>query len=564
MRQPPPRRGSSRSDVMSRASCFFSAGFHRSKVRECVCSSLRSGADTTRVCARTHTVTCESAILFTRRMMSMAADDSQHAAPSQAQLRLNGFILLLASSLFQDVIEDYGETDGEYDHEPIVTLLVMVALLSARFALPVVCSYALCVISWKGSRFPGTSNHANLQLFIHASLLVAATPHSLHTQRAAYDSILRASSSTCEGALAIAYIWAGWHKMNYDFFSTRHGCALNFINRWSRRLLKLPPIGTVDADGPLWPLIMAAGLGAILLECGAGVLQLQSGAGARSLGVACALMLHVPLSLISFFDFSSVALAVFYLSSRPVVLQPFTVRDWSCPVDRRAAIHVLGLSTASCLVRPLLSVLAPNRRQEAKEVELCLGVAFLLGATYLALPSLSGGGVIRGFRWPRRVWQWSMLLSVVLFGASPYLGLSTAGCFTMFSNIATQGESSNHLLLGQNPFKMFRFQDDIVTVVSISPRLDGSWGLLPHRGQRFPRVLFSQWLDEVVSVRAHEEPWFHLVVRHGAQEHDLSYGAGPWREPFLRVRTRDAWWPTNWLSFRESDVVYGVGQRCSQ
>ena len=174
---------------------------------------------------------------------------------------------------------------------------------------------------------------------------------------------------------------------------------------------------------------------------------------------------------------------------------------WSCPVDRRAAIHVLGLSTASCLVRPLLSVLAPNRRQDAKEVELCLGVAFLLGATYLALPSLSGGGVIRGFRWPRRVWQWSMLLSVVLFGASPYLGLSTAGCFTMFSNIATQGESSNHLLLGQNPFKMFRFQDDIVTVVSISPRLDGSWGLLPHRGQRFPRVLFSQWLDEVVSVR---------------------------------------------------------------
>ena len=53
-------------------------------------------------------------------------------------------------------------------------------------------------------------------------------------------------------------------------------------------------------------------------------------------------------------------------------------------------------------------------------------------------------------------------LFLLTFGFSPYLGLGTAGTFSMFSNLKTEGSTSNHLLLSQNPFKIFKYQEDTV------------------------------------------------------------------------------------------------------
>jgi hypothetical protein len=59
---------------------------------------------------------------------------------------------------------------------------------------------------------------------------------------------------------------------------------------------------------------------------------------------------------------------------------------------------------------------------------------------------------------------------IALHGLTSYLGLRTAGNFTMFSNLRTEGPRSNHLLLGSNPLKVWGYQEDVVRFIRINDR----------------------------------------------------------------------------------------------
>lgn len=85
---------------------------------------------------------------------------------------------------------------------------------------------------------------------------------------------------------------------------------------------------------------------------------------------------------------------------------------------------------------------------------------------------------------------------LIFIGLTPYLGLRTAGNFSMFSNLRTEGESSNHLLLGSNPLKVWGYQEDVVWILDIDDRYgdviyhyDGS-----PRGYALPVVEFRKWI----------------------------------------------------------------------
>jgi hypothetical protein len=58
---------------------------------------------------------------------------------------------------------------------------------------------------------------------------------------------------------------------------------------------------------------------------------------------------------------------------------------------------------------------------------------------------------------------------LLLFGSTSYLGLRTAGNFSMFSNLRTEGATSNHVLLGSNPLKIWGYQEDTVHVLEFDP-----------------------------------------------------------------------------------------------
>jgi hypothetical protein len=82
---------------------------------------------------------------------------------------------------------------------------------------------------------------------------------------------------------------------------------------------------------------------------------------------------------------------------------------------------------------------------------------------------------------------------LLLHGLTPYLGLRTAGNFSMFSNLRTEGATSNHFLLGANPLKIWSYQEDLVRVIAI----DDKWarigyGYMPLQGNLLPVVEFRK------------------------------------------------------------------------
>jgi hypothetical protein len=91
------------------------------------------------------------------------------------------------------------------------------------------------------------------------------------------------------------------------------------------------------------------------------------------------------------------------------------------------------------------------------------------------------------------------LVFLFLFGMTSYLGLRTAGNFSMFSNLRTEGNLSNHLLLGNNPLKVWGYQEDTVRVIKI----DNDSGEVIHhyderleRRDKLPVIKFRKWIYE--------------------------------------------------------------------
>ena len=70
-----------------------------------------------------------------------------------------------------------------------------------------------------------------------------------------------------------------------------------------------------------------------------------------------------------------------------------------------------------------------------------------------------------------------MPLLTILNGTSPYLGLKTETAFAMYSNLRTEGERSNHLLVPR-AVQLFDFQQNLVEIK------DSSSGFLKNLAQR--------------------------------------------------------------------------------
>lgn len=82
---------------------------------------------------------------------------------------------------------------------------------------------------------------------------------------------------------------------------------------------------------------------------------------------------------------------------------------------------------------------------------------YILGATGWLVSA--GARLLR----PLRPTHGVLLVAIVLNAASPYLGLKTTSSLTMFSNLRTEGGTTNHLVLPR--LSLANYQDDLVRIV---------------------------------------------------------------------------------------------------
>ena len=384
-----------------------------------------------------------------------------------------------------------------------VLLMIVLAIFPRRwlFALSIAYPVGKHILY----TLPYASNHTTIGLVLKVACLVVLT-----FDRDSDSRLYRRLVATGSIILGPIYLFAGWHKLNWDFLLNGNGCIPSFLMRLCEKGLCLDPelfssflsASAMAALRSSFHCIIAVCI--IMLEISIGLLLLSPGT-LRS-GIALALMLQGPLSLIGFENFYGAVLPSFYLllaanlRTSPLSIPSGLLRRarWQQlaavltsangrlgGLDRRVLVFVAFIAVGLVLVQCVNTL--PGKAEKAYEMRRGL---VIFGSSLVLL----GPAFLRQVPRPtRRPHDYVLLLIVVIYAMSPYLGLRTTGTFSMFSNLQTEGPSSNHVLLSRNQLKVFGFQEDAVLVLEVHGRSRRRKSM-PKAGQRIPRIAFDDLL----------------------------------------------------------------------
>ena len=332
--------------------------------------------------------------------------------------------------------------------------------------------------------------------------------------------------------LIVTFSVAGFHKLNRDFFNPEVSCIGEFLGafRWTlaqpvfdRAFLSYVPVVTVvSAIGlPIAWLVLRyrlarlsrwlllGGLAIVVVTvplsvsfAGDALSLVERHKGAIIVGAALtivfwqliegplllvrrlqayilffAFLIHLYLGMIGFVDFQSLALALI-LAFMPISVVDAWNRQRSFSIGGHKVdrIHAyVALSLISGLLTGILLKLTPQL--ELVNMNAMQGTFFVSGVLIMVWP------LVVGLLLGTREWRWNgvpgfdartpkflylLPLFLLLFGMTSHLGLRTAGNFSMFSNLRTEGAASNHLLFGSNPLKLWGYQEDTVQILELN------------------------------------------------------------------------------------------------
>lgn len=450
--------------------------------------------------------------------------------------RFATFATLYMAALFLELAEKWrypGFTAG--------ILLLGVALLFAGLTrktfflfLAVATSHSVMV------QFPDVANHVNVEIYCNLLMMVGIA-YSLVRSREfpTDDDYFEMTRPVLQATMILVYAVAGFDKLNADFLNPDVSCVRNMMSELTR-MAQLRPFGipnglvlvagmalvpsTLFSLAPMrrsYSLALRVGAAGVVMT--ATLLALELGpamppvvftsaitamavmvilwelAGGLLLAIprfqapvlAFSWAMHTTLSFIGFVDFGALALALLFTFVPPayqnLTAGPVGTSVGGRPVSRAQLYFIV------CIASGVYSGL--HRRVVA-------ALFFNLAVLILSWPMLAGmlGRSPRlawiGVGLDRRrtpVWLFAFPALLLLHGLTPYLGLRTAGNFSMFSNLRTEGIRSNHLLLGSNPLKLWGYQEDVVQFTHIDDEQAAiGYNYQPLDGQILPVVEFRK------------------------------------------------------------------------
>lgn len=391
-------------------------------------------------------------------------------------------------------------------------------------------------------QFPDVANHVNVEIYCNILMMVGIA-YSLSRPREfpTDDDFFDMTRPVLQATLILVYAVAGFDKLNTDFLNPEVSCVRSLVGDLTRMATLRPfgvPNGLLLATGAalvpaallpvraagrplspaarlvaMGPVLLAAALalelgpglprgvgGAAIIAMAAMVIMWELGGGlllavpkAQGPVLAFSWTMHTMLSFIGFVDFGALALALLFT---------FVPRRYQELAREPATVFGRRLSRAQlyfgiCILSGVFSGL--HRRLGAA---VCFNLAALvlfwplLAARFGPVPRPAWDGVsLRNGSTPR--WLFLFPAVLLLHGLTPYLGLRTAGNFSMFSNLRTEGARSNHLLLGRNPLKLWGYQEDVVKFVRIEDRTAAiGYQYQPLEGHELPVVEFRKLVEK--------------------------------------------------------------------
>lgn len=356
-------------------------------------------------------------------------------------------------------------------------------------------------------RLPVASNNQTIAFFMNAAI-VTVVAVAWRTQGSAQDiraDVYERLRIVARLLLATMYFYGIFHKINTDFLDPNASCAVALYRPLTHSF------GLADnLFGRYGSIASTFVVEAITLVC-------LFWRRYFAVGLIIGLVFHyiIPISAFSWYmDFSSLVFALYTLSVPREVSIAFyargaaILRRFPSPSAGGAAILmlVLGLLGALLLSATLRSRLGPANVSDMMAwhsswivVWAVVGGVAMVVLTWAALEALP----YRPVASPRQP-AWIYLFPAVLFLTclSPYLGLKTESSIAMFSNLHTEGGTTNHLVVTR-PLYIAGYQKDVAMI-------EGSSGLsmrnMADRRLGVVRFELEKWLS------AHPEDWVTFTM----------------------------------------------------
>jgi hypothetical protein len=316
-------------------------------------------------------------------------------------------MVIFASQVVQT---EFGSPGLDQIHAIIATVLLV------SYQIPAALVWLLIAISFSSVFFSALLLHGTYLFSFVGLVAFALNPED--------KAFLRKT-------LFLAYFFAFFQKLNFDFLNPEVSCAVRLLELW-------PELGSFKEALPYLALGMEGFMAFGLLHRRTAPFALIT-ALIFHLTILPADIFAMPLNLL-------VLATGFYHSDRitgsvPVriiyflLMAPFIIRKFAwasgLPWNEELCDPILRICTAIVLV--FFIFLAWSQRKE------------MMGALEQKTP----------------LWQKGIFAFLILWGLQPYLGLNTMQSFTMESNLRTE-ENPNHLVLRAVP-QIFDFQKDLMT-----------------------------------------------------------------------------------------------------
>lgn len=393
--------------------------------------------------------------------------------------------------------------------------LLILCLLLSKYRTIVFIFFLLISTYFIFEKYPRVSNHSTLIMFTNIYLFV-----SLLIKKVFYKEKLIINNNDflfLRWSLIIAYFFTGFHKLNYDFLFSENSCA-----NWYHTKLFFNLTNQVIKPYPDIIYIISPFLVVILeLTESIGLLFRRT----QLIGLYSFILLHFYLSLGGFIDFAAVCISLMiafipsksFLNYQHVFSQKINLLI--VKIDR-LSFYVVGLICIGIIVfiEKTFNILQTNNH---RYIIFISGLLFIINLLYFSWFFIKKIFSEKIFVWetenlfyriPFQVYSFIILL--LFQGSQNYLGLSTAGTFSMFSNLRTEGGTSNHLILKNNPLEIFPFQRDLVYIEKITPPYYTiNYTTQNIKNKVIPRLVFEEYLYNLNKIKI---PKVDIILEYNA------------------------------------------------
>ncbi|MBC8353581.1 MAG: hypothetical protein H8E66_16400 [Planctomycetes bacterium] len=408
--------------------------------------------------------------------MSEIAASRRSIEVSKSPNRLTVFAFLWAC---QALVHQDFYSDWQLEHLPIgwiLTGFILATLIRPSsiwlFSGMLVSSIVYNVLKW-----PFVVNHILVESLINATILAAIASSLIvsegkrwHISNKCRESIYDRFAPVVMVMLILVYYFAFIAKLNWDFVNPEVSCVVVMYGDLLRRFPFLPSAEQAGGMTIASTLVVEAAIPLLLTF-----------RRTRYFGVLVGVPFHIVLGLVGHRTFSALAFALYGLiCMRELVTLvaiahrrlanrlPASTRKRVCRTVSSAFILCFALLVAAELTGQMRSGIGPLKVYRLPWI--------VWGLWSLILGSLFAACAWQRYRrnrvLPRKSTRarpgllWAPLLLVALNGMSQYLGLKTETCFTMYSNLRTEGGVNNHMFVPT--WKLSSYQEDLVEIVSSS------------------------------------------------------------------------------------------------